>query len=353
MATSLRVLSTSFGLALLTSLNAQITFGYEDLAVPGDVVERYVDTIPAFGPGGSGAGQIWDLSAAVPDDTVITTVSTPDTTPYASGFAGSNVAMTNNGVDFLYFNSTPAALIATGAAGDFLQDGQELVVPFNPSLFSHQLPRNYGDRFSDTYAFEVVADGAAFGVHSVRLRHSGSVRDTTDAYGQITTPVGTYDALRVKSTDFTTDSIWVRILSFTPWTLIQGTRDTTVAYSWLAKETKLAVAEMSFDSLGDPARFTYSAIPPSISTGLDAREVSMAHIHPVPAQDGFTLSLGSVGTYDRAEVFSPDGRCMAVTSLTHQGSLWFETSDWGSGIYLLRLWSTQGRGPTVLRAVVQ
>lgn len=348
-----RAFACFFGILLLSSLQAQITFEFTDLPVPGDIVERYVDTIPTYGPGGSGAAQVWDLTAAVPDETVITTVSTPATTPFASSFTGSNLAMTNDGINYLYFNSSAATLISTGAAGDFLQDGQQLVVPFNPTLTGHQFPRNYGDQFSDTYAFEVVADGAAFSVHSVRLRHRGSVRDTTDAYGQITTPVGTYDALRVKSTDFTTDSIWIRLFSFAPWTLVESLADTTVSYSWLAKETKLAVAEMTFDSLGAPARFTYTSIPPAITTGLGALGASTARIHPVPTRDGFMLSLEEAGIHDRVEVFSADGRSIVVASLAQLSSRWFDTSDWGSGIYLLRLWPAQGGAPLVLRAVVQ
>jgi hypothetical protein len=338
---------------LLNSAQAQITFEYEDLAVPGDVVERYVDTIPAFGPGGSGAGQVWDFSAAVNDETVITTVSTPATTPYANSFTGSNLAMTNDGVNYVYFNSTPATLVSTGAAGDFLNDGQSLVVPFNPSVFVHQFPRNYGDQFSDNYAFEVVADGAAFSVHSVRLRHRGSVRDTTDAFGQITTPVSTYDVLRTKSTDFTTDSIWIRLFSFTPWTFLQATQDTLVSYTWQGKEAKLAVAEMTFDSLGAPARFTYTSILPSITTGVNGRAGSLPSIHPVPATDGFTITLPETGLFRSAEVVGLDGRTVATLAIGAGDRLQVPTMGWAPGAYLVRLWPAADGVPYQMRAVVQ
>jgi hypothetical protein len=353
MGTHQHLISAAIGMVSTLALHAQITFEYGDLPLPGDVVERYVDTIPGFGPGDNGVGQSWDFSTAVPHETRITTVSTAAATPYASSFGSSNLAMTNDGVNFVYFNSSAATLISTGAAGDFLNDGQQLVIPFNPTLTVHQFPRNYGDQFSDTYAFEVIASGTAFGVHSIRLRHRGNMRDTTDAYGQITTPVGTYDALRVKSTDFTTDSIWIRLFAFAPWSLVESLADTTVSYSWLAKETKLAVAEMTLDSLGSAARFTYSSIPPAISTGLGARGASTARIHPVPTRDGFTLSMEEAGMHDRVEVFSADGRSVVVASLAQLSSHWFDTSDWGSGVYLLRLWPSQGGEPVVLRAVVQ
>jgi hypothetical protein len=353
MATDIRFSTAFFGTVMLSTLQAQITFEYADLPVPGDVVERYVDTIPTFGPGGNGGGQSWDFSTAVPRVTQITTVSNPAATPYASSFVSSNLAMTNDGVNFLYFNSTAATLIATGAAGDFLNDGQQLVIPFNPTLTIHQFPRNYGDQFSDTYAFEVVANGAAFNVHSVRLRHRGSVRDTTDAYGQITTPVGTYDALRVKSTDFTTDSIWIRLFAFAPWSLVESLADTTVSYSWLAKQTKLAVAEMTLDSLGSAARFTYTSILPSITTGIAGRSGIAPSIHPVPTADGFTITLPSSGQFRLAEVVGMDGRTVTTHAIGTGDRLRIPTMGWAPGAYVVRLWPVANDVPYQLRAVIQ
>jgi hypothetical protein len=73
------------------------------------------------------------------------------------------------------------------------------------------------------YYFEVITtDHGIPLVHSVRLRHYGHVYDTTDGYGQITTPVGTYDCLRVKSTDFTVDSVWIKTLLFQPMGAARG-----------------------------------------------------------------------------------------------------------------------------------
>lgn len=340
------------GFLLLLSAHAQISFEYEDLAVPGDVVERYVDTLPAYGPGGSGVAQVWDFSAAIPHETVITTVSLPSATPYASSFTGSNVAMTNDGVNFLYFNSSPAGLLAKGAAGDFLNDGQQLVVPFSPDLTSHVFPRNYGDRFSDTYRFEVIASGTAFGVHSVRLRHRGDVRDTTDAYGQITTPIGTYEALRVKTIDYTVDSVWIRLFAFAPWTFAQASRDTTSGYTWLAKGTKLAVAEMTFDSLGAPARFTYSSLPPALTTGIPGATAGGLFLYPVPASDGLTLCLDHPGRSRTVEVLSPDGRVMMELTIGQRDRVDLDTRGWASGIYMVRVWPEDGGRPEVLRAVL-
>lgn len=348
-----RLPSTLIAVALCTAGQCQITFEHDDLAVPGDVIERYVDSIPQFNAGGSGAEQYWDFSTAVADEVVTTTVTTAAATPYASSFAGSNLAMTNDAVNYVYFNSTPASLLTTGAAGDFLNDGQSLVVPFNPSLLSHQFPRTFGDHFSDDYALAVEADGAAFSVNKVRLRHRGVVRDTTDAYGQITTPMGTYEALRVKTTDISTDSIWIKLFAFAPWTFLQTTESITTSYSWLAKETKLAVAEMTFDSLGVPARFTYTSIPPAISTGMTAIGEAAVELYPSPAQDAFTIRLNGSRDFDHVEVFASDGRAMASVTLVQRSVHTFDSSDWAPGLYLLRFWPVGDGVPLVLRAAVQ
>lgn len=340
-------------IAFALPATAQITFDHTDLAVPGDAVERYRDTIPAYGPGGPGPGQLWDFSMALTHETVTTTLSTVAATPYASSFASSNLAMTDNGADFAYFNNTVASSVAMGGAGDPLNMGMEIVAPFSDPLTAHQFPRTFGSSFTDTYGFQVEADGSAFGVHSVRLRHRGFVHDTTDGHGQLITPAGTYDALRVRSTDQTTDSIWIRILSFTPWTFFQAMADTSVTYTWLAKEGKLPVAEMTFDSLGAPARFTHSSVAP-ITTQVGAyQRASAIHVYPVPATDGFTLQLPPGVGYERAEVLAMDGRCMAIVPLRPGDRHAVPTRGWAPGMYAVRVWRRDGPGPDVVRISVE
>lgn len=331
----------------------QITFDHTDLAVPGDVVDRYRDTIPSFGPGGSGPGQLWDFSAALLHETVTTTISAVGATPYAAAFGGSNTALTDNGADFAYFNNTAASSVATGGAGDPLGLGQTIVAPFSDALTVHQFPRTFGSAFTDTYGFEVEMDGSDFGVNRVRLRHRGLVRDTTDGHGQLVTPTGTYDALRVMSTDQTTDSIWIRLFAFAPWTFFQARTGTAVTYTWLAKEGKLPVGEMAMDSLGAPARFTYSSVAP-ITTQVDGpRSAAALQVYPVPATDGFTLQLPPNVGYGHAEVLAADGRCVARTALGGGDRHVVATQGWPPGMYAIRVWRRDGGGPEVVRISVQ
>jgi hypothetical protein len=345
------------GVALLPflslSLVAQITFEFDDLPVVGDVVVRHVDTIPAFGPGPAGAAVAWDFSTATPILTTTTTMLAPSATPHAAAFAGSNLAMVDQADNYLFFSSSATELIVNGIAGDLLGTGDVLTIPFSPTLKVHELPRTFGSNFNDQYFFQVIADGSAFGVNSIQLRHRGNVFDTTDAYGQITTPIGTYDCLRVKTTEFSVDSLWFRLLPFGPYTFLQAIVDTTVSYSWLAKETKLAVADMTLDSLGNARRFTYSAIPPAITTGMLQEEVVQVQVHPLPATDGFTVEVDRAGHFRSIEVLGMDGRLhrsMAMDAGTRQ---YVDTNGWPPGMYMLRLLPAGMESPVVRRVLVQ
>ena len=330
-------------LLLCADLNAQITIVSTDMPVIGDVLTRYVDTIPSAGQGSAGAAQTWDFSGASPDQTQVNYVVDPSTTPFAASFPGSNLAMTNDSATFLYFNNGPSMMTLDGTGGD---PGIGIVITavFTPPLTYNQFPRQYGNSFSDTYGFETIADGSAFGVYQVRVRHHGTVIDSTDGYGSITTPIGTYDCLRVKNTSYSVDSIWTKIIAILPWTFILTTSDTSTSYSWLAKETKLSVAELTLDSVGGPASFTYSDIQP-FSTGIGS----------VASTDA-GLSLYPQPALDKVCVRASDSREDAITSVTitdMDGRLvkrfpklpadgWLDLSGIPAGVFLLRTESLDG-----------
>jgi hypothetical protein len=221
-------------------------------------------------------------------------------------------------------------------------------------LLVHQFPRTYGSNFADNYYFQAIVDGSAFGVHSVRLRHRGDVRDTTDGFGTMVTPLGTYDALRVKTTEYSIDSVWVRLFAIAPWTLFDVFLDTTVSYSWLAKETKLALAEMTLDSVGAPARFTFSSIPPAVTTGqhLDTQGEE-PRLFPVPARHRIHLVRSEAFVNEQAEVYTLDGRLVDSRRLDGYGPHEWDVSGWASGTYLMRLVGAHTAGPRVLRMVVE
>lgn len=320
---------------------AQISLLSTDMTSVGDLVVRYVDTIPAFGPGGAGVNQTWNFSMAVIDTVNNTSVVTTASTPYASTFQGATYAMTNDNQSYLYFTHTGGSMATNGAAGDLLGTGEIIEAPFSDALTLHVFPRIYGSHFDDTYAFQAEADGAPWGVERIRLTHTGHVYDTTDAYGTLITPTGTYDALRVKSTDYTTDVIEVQLFPFPAiFTQFATVQDTSVSYTWHAKEEMLAIAEFTYDSVGNPARFVYSTVPPVTTVGINESDNSQFSVYPQPAADQLCFNGIDNNSASRSiEIFSCTGAMVKRETLN---SSCVEVSDLNPGMYILRIIHSDG-----------
>ena len=151
--------------------DAQITILQSDMPVIGDTISRATDTLTTETGGNGGASQIWDFSSAIPHIQQNTAIIDPAATPYTADFPTSNMAMTNDGIGFVYFNLNNTNMIIKGAAGDLLDNGIIILSPFNPDLTLYQFPVDYGNTLSDDYGFDVTTDGSVIDplLDSVRL----------------------------------------------------------------------------------------------------------------------------------------------------------------------------------------
>jgi len=250
-------------------LTAQISIVSSDMAVIGETIPRQQDTLPTVNEGNSGANQTWDFSGVASHVLVNTSILAPSSTPYAADFPSANLVMTNDNLGFIYFSIDVNNLITNGAAGDLLGTGEIIKAPFNPDLLLNQYSTDYGDNFIDTYSFDVTADGSSFStlIDSIRLKHDGIVYDTVDGWGTTIIPTGSYNSLRIKRVEDAIDSIWTKApdlgFPFPPpdWVFFDAITDTNTTYTWLAKEGKLAIAELNFDSLDNPNVLTWTLIP--------------------------------------------------------------------------------------------
>lgn len=262
----------------------QITIDQTDMPSVGDFIPRKSDTMTVLpGPGASGPNQTWNFTATsnyvITENTSVVSVAS---TPNGNQFGNSNLAMTNDNASYLYFNKSAQSFTTQGFSGDLLGTGIINAV-FNPDLTLHQFPRTFGSSFNDTYVIDVIVPGAAINplVSQIRFKRTSLVHDTTDAWGQITTPNGTYNVLRIHTTETFTDSIWALPIFPPTWSLVSTSSDLSNSYSWVGKGGKLAIAEMSFDTLGAPKIFKWTELP-GIGVGLNEPASSQISMYPNP-----------------------------------------------------------------------
>jgi len=318
--------------------NAQITLDQGDMPSVGDYIPRKSDTMTVLaGPGGSGPNQTWNFTATsnyvITENTSVVSVAS---TPNGNQFGNSNMAMTNDNASYLYFNKSAQSFTTQGFSGDLLGSGIINAV-FNPDLTLHQFPRTFGSSFNDSYVIDVIVPGAAFNplVSQIRFKRSSMVHDTTDAWGQITTPHGTYDVLRIHTTDAFTDSIWALPIFPPTWSLVSTSSDVSNSYSWVGKGGKLAIAEMSFDTLGAPKIFKWTELP-GIGVGLEESEFTRLEVYPNPCGDAITVSVDVEQIGEAYAVFDPLGKRMLEGTVCTEVQP-IRMDNLPSGNYILRI----------------
>ena len=295
------------GILSLATVSAQITILSTDMVTVGDTIPRGVDTLGLHTQGPSGPNQNWNFSTAYPHKQVLTVALSPGSTPYDNDFPGSTVALTNDNVNYLYLEKTASILNLDGIAGDLLGNGTPLSAIFSPDVTLNNFPMIFGNDYSDTYAFDAIAPGNGFdlffgfSVYQVRLQHSATTFDTIDSWGVVSTPHFSYNCLRNKHVEFSHDVILYKLFAFTGWTTYQALDDTTVTYSWIAKESGLAVAELNFNDDGSPNDLTYFR-DPAHAVGVE-KEIANENLSVFPNPCRGTLNIAS-GKRNGGEYFS-------------------------------------------------
>lgn len=237
----------------------QITITLADFASIGDTVTNVYDSIVPVGTivGGTGS-QTWDYSNLQLDYMETIIYVDPATTASAADFPTSTIATDNNGFA-AYLYSDSAGVVFQGISTDFFGTGTPLSLVYSPSQTVVEFPSTDGSGFTDTSAYNFQFSGATVGapIDSIGVNHRSFLTSTFDAYGALTTPSGTYQAIRQYIMEITYDSIMMRdpIITFGQWQLIDPIQlgapnpaiDTVYNYHWYSNGEDYPVLEMQTD----------------------------------------------------------------------------------------------------------
>ncbi len=261
-----RILLLTFVLTIaFTQAQTPITFTSTDIASAGWTQITRKDTLPlpVINFGNKGANQVFDFSNLVwaVQDTL--DYLTP-TANQLSNVPGTDLAITPDGTNFLFTKTTLLKQTLMGFQGAIAGSILSAAYQTAPDVF--HFPTQFGGNFSGTYSLTKTVPGSQVGqpgVYQVRLTITGNYTDTVDAWGKVSTPIGSYKCLRVKRKDTNTTLIEAQVSQFLPvWTTVSNKTATTVRYTYPAKETKGSVMSFEYDSVNNVTSATYSLIPP-------------------------------------------------------------------------------------------
>ncbi len=243
-------LAASF--ALCASLQAQVVIGQNEMPHSGDDLYSTKATInPFVNYGATGAGHNWNfasLTAAGQEGTNYVSVSSTNLVyalVYADIFFNPNRAnLANSGTDIAFSDLLPIGDPFTfrrqsSTGYETVGYGAEIANIPVPIIFDehdvvYELPLHFGDNTVSNSSWKVdLPTLAYYGYRQIR-------QNQVDGWGSITTPSGTFDALRVKTTITAKDTVNLDTLSLG----FAINRPVTRQYKWLAAGIRVPVLEI-------------------------------------------------------------------------------------------------------------
>ncbi len=196
-------------------IQAQITVTSSDFPTVGDTLHFKVGNNNAFNSNATDTNYTWDFSQVQTNseraDTIISVTSTPIVYNVVFNFTVANLA---------YINQTPPSMgvgLTVSDYYDFFKKGnsyyqkagfgatingvQTPVKYDHPELY-FKLPLTYGTLDSSTSTYGLSIPNYGYYGQTINRKHEA------DGWGTVITPMGTYNAIRVKETINTSDTIF-------------------------------------------------------------------------------------------------------------------------------------------------
>jgi hypothetical protein len=313
--------------AIFSPLFAQITVHNTDFAGPGTSYTMNTATSATFSPGSAGANQSWTFGAQTFDETYAFDIIAPSAAPHNSEFpTATRASHMNDGESDLYTfeRISPSAYTWLGTVTNdtarlFLQD--YVIAP---------LPASYQNSWSSVMRYE-----ATYGEYTVTF--TDSARLTIDGWGTVTTPYGSWNALRMFSHHWVTMSMGS----------IPIINSQNVEYQWINQQGNPVVALSSEDDVTDP-NFTSGQIsmlgtPQAADPvrGPVASQFEVGQNYPNPFNPTTTLPISlDHASQVTLDIYDVNGQLVShevsdMPAGSHNISL--NGSRWASGNYFARV----------------
>ena len=331
---------------------AQITVTDANLMSIGDIIYRGYDEFPSssISLGNAGPNQTWDFSTLQSQEYDTTKFIDPITTPFGANHPLANLCIDDDG-EYIYINKSPQDLSIVG----FDDYPYPLVIAPLPLFYGlntlmgsviimDSIIANVGfidDMLAPIISLNPLNDQ----VDSIRIFMESNTEFNVDAYGDVTLPMGTFDALRVKTDDVTTQDIFLYCSSTVTgngsWHIMPDSDiQITSSYAWWTNDPliKFTLVQMEIDSLGGITGVDFMHSPsPSSVTDLSSNNFN---IYPIPATNNLTIEAQN-NEFTYLNLVDVTGKVILKKEFTQSTSL--DVSHISKGIYYLNLKTVEGK----------
>jgi hypothetical protein len=332
-----------------TAAFAQITVTNTNVATIGKLIRQTTDTTPVVSiiPGPPGTNQIWNFSALHTQKVDTFVFEDPTWTTYGVNFPASNIAavLPRQNTDEYLLNTT-GGLFIEGAAAELPGSGNqwlnEHMVPASKLM---TWPSSYNTNYTDNY----MITGKAYwtpnaGVDSVRIKNVIMSNCVVDAWGSVTTPLGTFASIRQKRHKVEADSTWARAVSGA-WTLVSHSLDTLDHYDWWTNDPTIGFPLVGMDMMSHatvPSNVQWLIAAPTPQAVIELADISGFIAYPNPANDYINIRLKPEDVASIA-VLDMSGRNVLGMEKVVDATTRLNTESLNNGMYFLVVTGNSGQ----------
>jgi len=327
---------------------AQITVTDSDIVSIGDIVYQAVDSLPSnsINAGNSGANQTWDFSSLQEMEVDIIEVISPVGTPYENIHPDANMCVEIDN-ELMYLDKSSTGLEMVGY-GDIPLNMLMIPLPLVYGLSQQSGPNtnmqvfpNFG--IPDSLAPLISLNPAYDQLDSIKINAVITSEFNVDAWGNVTIPLGNFDALRLKVEETTITDYYAYCSSSSGlgggWYLVPAQiapSETEIAnrYQWWSNDpsVKFMIAELEMDSLNNNVEFVTFLNETQTSEVADLLSNSVS-VFPNPTSDKIIIDTDLNNcNYELVDV-----KGSVITSDNFNYSTEIDLSKNAKGIYFLRL----------------
>lgn len=281
---------------LLTGFSfSQITVTEYDLVEPTDVVEQAYDQSNSITHTAAGTDLTWNYAAMVVDSSGTFSVGVASWGNGSANFPNANLyGDDNSGDGHIYLRKNSSSLDVLGFYGDPLGSGNDEAYAFDPQDRITPLPLTYNTIDQNSYTFEFTFDPGQTGVDSARVKQEAEQDFVADSWGEVTTPLGTFEVVRLIKTEITTDSTW--IYAFGNSTLVNDNKDTTYTCSFFTNDqsARYPLVEYEFDPVTQQITSDITWLNALPTSSINTVQLSDLEMYPNPASSELTISAGDI-----------------------------------------------------------
>lgn len=262
-------------------------------------------------------------------------------------------------------------------------------VPLTSPRIDLETPMNYGNTSSSSFGFQVALDphdpagtqldtlisnyeallGGLLSIDSIRITFTTNRTTEVDAWGNLSTPSGAYDVLRLRKVDTTNTVLEIKVtfgtgapgtvwqdpsgLGFDPSALGFGGLDTIITYEFWDATLQQPVLKCLTDGDETPTYGQY------YRTGVSTKGITptngKAYAYPNPATTNFTLELNNFEAGDyKVKMYNILGKEVKNIPFRYSGDtkMLIETDDLQAGTYIYRILNNNDESLITRRIII-